>query len=167
MPAKAGYPLTLFVEDVAKNVDYFVHCLGFTEEERFVMPDGSLAHALVKLGRGKATQGVSLASIPLMLGTDYDFDEFGRNLKAHPLGNGVVLDFVVPDVDKFHARIKAKGALVDEPPSDQFWGERTVSVRTPDGYYLTFAKRIAGFKVPAEYGRFERPRRAKATKRKR
>lgn len=159
MPARPGFPVTLFVQDLEKNLEYFTRVLGFMEVERFEMPDGRVAHALVQLGEGARAQGVSLASIPLMTGSDYDLGDFGVHLRTSPetLGNGVVLDFVVPDVDKYYERILARGALVDEPPTDQFWGERTVSVRTPDGYYLAFAKRIPGFKVPEEYGRFVRP----------
>ncbi|HEV8361673.1 MAG TPA: VOC family protein [Candidatus Thermoplasmatota archaeon] len=158
MPARPGFPVGIFVQDVAKNVEYFTHILGFREVERFVAADGTVAHALVSFGRGMRASGVAIASIPALLATDYDFGEFGNVLRRGPLHGGVVLNFVVADVDAYYERIRAKGALIDEPPADQFWGERTISVRTPDGYYLAFAKRIPGFRVPAEYGRFERPR---------
>lgn len=162
MPARHGFPVSIFVEDVAKNVEYLVHVLGFREVERFELPDGTLAHALVTFGSGRNATGLSLASIGAMTeGTDYDFGEFGQNLRRGALGNGVVLDFVVPDVDRYHKSIVKKGALIDEPPTDQFWGERTISVRLPDGYYLAFAKKIKGFKVPPAYGRFVRPKAAK------
>ena len=161
MPARPGFPVGIFVQDVAKNIEYFVHVLGFREVERFVAPEGDVTHALVSFGQGARASGVAIASIPGLLATDYDFGEFGDVMRNGPLHGAVVLNFVVPDVDKYYARVKAKGALIDEPPTDQFWGERTISVRTPDGYYLAFARRIPGFKVPPEYGRFERPKPAR------
>lgn len=166
MPARPGYPVSLYVQDLEKNLEYFTRVLGFREVERFELPDGSLAHALVTFGRGRAASGVALASIPkLLAGIDYDFGDFARDLQG-TLGAGVVLNFVVPDVDRTHARLRKAGALIDEPPTDQPWGERTISVRTPDGYYLTFAKPIAGFRFPEEFGRLVRPRAARPAKRR-
>jgi len=55
----------------------------------------------------------------------------------------------VNGVDEYHNRIAAKGAVIDEPPTDQFWGDRTISVIVPEGYYFTFAEPIKGFKHSA------------------
>jgi len=158
MPGRPHYPVSIFVEDIEKNLDYFTHVLGFREEERYELPSGEVAHALVMFGTGAKRSGVALASIPRMVGNGdgYDYDEFGRNLRKGALGNGVVLDFVVPDVRRYHQAIAKRGALIDEPPTDQAWGERTISVRTPDGYYLTFAQKLKGAKLDPAYGRIVR-----------
>jgi catechol 2,3-dioxygenase-like lactoylglutathione lyase family enzyme len=155
--ARPTFGINLFVQDIDKNLEYFTQTLGFQEVERQVAPDGSVVHATVAWGKGAKAANVSLASIPLMTGgdgPDYDFGQFGQNLRNSPgtLGNGVVLFFHVPNVDKVYARINAKGAIIDEPPTDQFWGERTISVNTPDGYYLTFAQPIKGWKDDGESG---------------
>jgi len=140
------------VTDVDKTYEYFTQTLGFQGDYRMKGPTGATMHGEVYLGKPDGTEA------RLMIGslqgaqdtTQYDTGEFGRNLTRGPLGNGVVLYFSVPNVDKLYAKIQANGAIIDEPPSDQFWGDRTISVLTPDNYYLTFAQRIKGFKMPAE-----------------
>jgi len=52
-------------------------------------------------------------------------------------GKGVVIDFVVPDVDDFYARLTALGVRFLEPPTDKPWGLRTASFLDPAGYTLT------------------------------
>jgi uncharacterized glyoxalase superfamily protein PhnB len=59
----------------------------------------------------------------------------------------VVFYFTVDDVDSYYARIVARGAQIDEPPTDQFWGDRTISVLVPEGLYFTFARPIPGFQM--------------------
>ena len=52
-------------------------------------------------------------------------------------GKGVVIDFVVPDVDETYRRLSERGARFDEPPTDKPWGLRTASLRDPAGYTVT------------------------------
>ena len=40
----------------------------------------------------------------------------------------------VDDVDTAFAAAKAAGAQIDEPPTDQFWGDRTARFTDPSGY---------------------------------
>jgi catechol 2,3-dioxygenase-like lactoylglutathione lyase family enzyme len=54
-------------------------------------------------------------------------------------GKGVVIDFVVPDVDQACARLVEKGVSFDELPADRPWGLRTASLRDPAGYTLTIS----------------------------
>ncbi len=53
-------------------------------------------------------------------------------------GKGVVIDFVVPNVDETYQRLTECGVVFDEPPTDKPWGLRTASLRDPAGYTLTF-----------------------------
>ena len=148
------FGVTIFVQDIDKNLEYFTNTLGFREVERMSGPDGRVAHAQVAWGTKPGAPILGLASISGMLsGPEYDFGQFGQNLRNSPqtLGNGVVLYFHVPNVDKVYERITKNGAMIDEPPTDQFWGDRTISVLTPDNYYMTFATPIKGFD-PTETG---------------
>jgi len=52
-------------------------------------------------------------------------------------GKGVVIDFVVPDVDEACARLAKHGVSFVEPPTDKPWGLRTASLLDPAGYTLT------------------------------
>ena len=155
--ARPTFGVNLFVQDIDKNVEYFTNILGFKETERTTAPNGATVHASTTWGTGAKSASVSFASIPTMVNSgegDYDFGAFGTNLKNSPstLGNGVVLYFNVPNVDKFYAKIVAKGAIIDEPPTEQMWGDRTISVLTPDGFYLTFSQPIKGWKPSPDSG---------------
>ncbi len=154
--------VNLHCKDVGKMLDYLVDVLGFTPEFRARGPDGSVKFGGAWWGEvGKGTR-VVLGDIEEALHGHYDHGEFGEQMVSHPLGTGVVLYFYTPDVDKVYARAAGKGAAMDEPPTDQFWGDRTISIITPEGYYFSFATPIPGFRFPPEFAkRLEdlRPRR--------
>jgi len=52
-------------------------------------------------------------------------------------GKGVLIDFVVPDVDEACIRLTGRGVKFVEPPTDKPWGLRTASFLDPAGYTLT------------------------------
>ena len=59
-------------------------------------------------------------------------------------GKGVVIDFVVPDVDEAYARLTGRGVRFVEPPTDKPWGLRTASFLDPGGYTLTITSYLPG-----------------------
>lgn len=139
--------------DVGKMFEYFTDTLGFSPEFRVRGPDGRVVFAGAWWGPiGKGTR-IVLGDMEEALHGHYDHGAFGKQMEEHPLGTGVVLYFYTDDVDALYARIKERGAMIDEPPTNQFWGERTISVVTPDGYYLTFAQPIKDFRFPAEFAK--------------
>ena len=58
-------------------------------------------------------------------------------------GRGVVIDFVVPDVDATYAQLAGRGVGFVEPPTDRPWGLRTASLVDPGGYTLTISSHKA------------------------
>jgi predicted enzyme related to lactoylglutathione lyase len=52
-------------------------------------------------------------------------------------GKGVVVDFVVPDVDQAYQHLIENGVMFIEPPTDKPWRLRTASLLDPAGYTLT------------------------------
>lgn len=52
-------------------------------------------------------------------------------------GKGVVIDFVVPDVDESYTDLVDRGIKFVEPPTDKPWGLRTAEFLDPAGYTLT------------------------------
>lgn len=57
---------------------------------------------------------------------------------ARPLpGAGVSVYFIVPDLEKYHGQLVARGADITQPPHDMPFG-RTFSVQTPGGHQLGF-----------------------------
>jgi len=158
MPTRPPITASYVCKDVDKTYEYFTQVLGFAGTGRWAGPDGGTMYAAVKLPTKFGEANVMFGPMSMVTsGQGGDMGEFGENLKNSPetLGNGVVTWLTVPDVDKYHAFIAGKGADIDEAPTDQFWGDRTMSVRTPDGYYLTFATPIKGFTPPPGMGERE------------
>ena len=52
-------------------------------------------------------------------------------------GKGVVIDFVVSNVDETYLRLSERGVKFDESPTNKPWGLRTASLHDPAGYTLT------------------------------
>jgi catechol 2,3-dioxygenase-like lactoylglutathione lyase family enzyme len=65
-------------------------------------------------------------------------------------GKGVMVDFVVPDVDAAYRRLVERGVQFDEPPTVKPWGLRTASFRDPAGYTLTITSYLPGGKGSGE-----------------
>ncbi len=141
----------LHTPDVGKTFEYLTKVLGFSPEFRAKSPDGRVVFAGAWWGEPGKGFLVVLGDMEEALHGHYDHGEFGKEMELHPLGTGVVLYFQTDDVDALYARVAKRGAIVDEPPTDQFWGERTISLRTPDGYYMTFAQPIEDFQFPPTF----------------
>jgi predicted enzyme related to lactoylglutathione lyase len=62
-------------------------------------------------------------------------------------GKGVVIDFVVPDVDRAYAHLAGRGVRFVEPPTDMPWGLRTATFLDPAGYTLTITSYLPGGKA--------------------
>lgn len=60
---------------------------------------------------------------------------------AAAFGAGALVFAYTPDVDALSARAEAAGAVIMRPLTDQFWGDRTVTLRDPFGHVWTFATR--------------------------
>ncbi|HEV8359162.1 MAG TPA: VOC family protein [Candidatus Thermoplasmatota archaeon] len=147
MPTRPALAPLLTVENVDKTYEYFTQVLGWQGTGRMPGPNGQTVHAEAILGTKYGAAFVMLAPLNSEQRSN---DEFDRNLRAGPLGNGVITYVTVPDVDKYHSFIASRGADVTQAPKDEFWGDRTMVVRTPDGYFVTFAAPIKGFKWPAD-----------------
>ena len=66
-------------------------------------------------------------------------------------GRGVHFLFGVADVDAYYERLRAGGVEV-EPPADEGWGGRFVTVEDPDRYRLFFVAWHAGRERAADSG---------------
>ena len=145
MPNRSPLVPMIVCENVDKVYDYFTSVLGFAGQGKMAGPDGATMHAEVSLPTKNGEAYVMLGP-KAMMASSPDTAEFGQNLNKGPLGNGVLLYFTVGNVDRYFEFINKNGAIIDEPLADQMWGDRTISVLTPDGYYMTFATPIKGFK---------------------
>jgi len=122
----------LAVKDVDASLAFYTEKLGF--EKLFVMegPGGKNTFAFVSMGY--------LAQI-------------GLNAKPAPapVGNGVVFMIYPPEevnLDKLYADVQSRGVAIEQPLREEYWGDRTFSVKDPDGYCLTFS--VTEVNAPAE-----------------
>lgn len=84
-------------------------------------------------------------------------------LKNKPWGVGVVVMPEVDDVDALHARALKLDVEVEEPPTDQPWGSRTLRVVGPDGYSFMFEQELRAER-PAKKAAKAKPARAAKAK---
>lgn len=121
---------TLLVEDIAKSLNFYTETLGFEEVGKMPGPDGQLVYASVKWKDAN-----------IMFGEASWLSEEARPYR----GTGV--DFYIlgdkeDDLDQYYKSLKERGVKIVKDIADQFWGDRTFSVKDPDGYQLTFAKTV-------------------------
>ena len=92
-------------------------------------PDGTLAHALVKLG-------------PEMVMIEAEWPSLPSRAPAMDGTSPVVIFVYVPNVDETVERATECGARVLVPLADQFWGDRTALLMDPAGHVWTIATRV-------------------------
>ena len=109
--------LSLNVADTAESADFAIRHFGFTEE---MSADGfvSLTHP---------DAGFNIVFLRTGLST------FKPESVAGPAGQGMLIAFVVDDVDTEFARIAEAGATVVTKPETEPWGERYCQFADPNG----------------------------------
>ncbi len=119
-PALFAY---LSYRDAAAALDWF-QALGFTVLARQDGPDGTIAHAEVRLG----------SAVLMVASRDADYDV--PALKGRSTGGGCYL--WVEDVDGLHDRALAAGAREVFAPESTEWGSRRSRVLDPEGHEWSF-----------------------------
>jgi PhnB protein len=118
----------LSVDDAARAIDFYREAFG--AEELMRLPAGDkIAHAEVRIGNSP----VMLADV---------FPEQGNQSPTGLGGTAVSLMIYVEDADATFARALAAGAESLRPVEDQFYGDRTGTVRDPFGHVWTVATHV-------------------------
>ncbi len=111
----------LRVHDAAQAIDFYARAFGAQEIFRLSEPSGRIGHAEIKLG-----------ATTVMLSDEYpDHDIRGPRSVG---GTTVAIHLHVSDVDRLFDQAVAAGAAVVRPLKDQFYGERSGTVRDPFGH---------------------------------
>ena len=114
------YPY-LRVHSTAEAIEFYARAFGANELFRLTEPSGRIGHAEIKIG--PAT---------IMLSDEYP--EHGIQ-GPHSLGGTTFsLHLHVADVDRAFEQAVNAGASVVRPLKDQFYGERSGTVRDPFGH---------------------------------
>lgn len=125
----------LIVKDAAAAIDFYRAAFGAQELFRMDMPGGKVGHAELQLGDSRimlADEEPEMCALsPATLG-----------------GAGISLMFYVDDVDQAYPRAIAAGAEQVRPVQDQFYGDRSGTLRDPYGHVWTLGTHVED--VPPE-----------------
>ncbi|MBN9522000.1 VOC family protein [bacterium] len=124
------------IRGAAKAIDFYKEAFGAVEVLRMPMPDGSIAHAEIKIGD----------SI-IMFGEENP--AWGNKSPQALGGTPSGLCIYVPDCDAVFAKALAAGATVMKPLQNQFYGDRSGTVIDPFGHAWTVATHVEDV-APAE-----------------
>jgi PhnB protein len=111
----------LCCRDAARAIDFYRQALGAVETMRMAEPDGRIGHAELRIGDD-----------PIFLSDEYP--DYGVQSPTSYGGTPVTLHLNVADADAVVARAAAAGATVERPVQDQFYGDRSGTLRDPFGH---------------------------------
>ena len=114
----------LVVKGAAKAIDFYRKAFGATELFRMDGPNGTVAHAELKIGDS-----------PIMLADENPQMGYGAPEGRTPVG----LMIYVEDVDKIAAQAIAAGIKTERPVEDQVYGDRSGNFVDPFGHRWTIA----------------------------
>ena len=111
----------LRVHNTAEAIDFYTRAFGAKELFRLTEPAGRIGHAEIKLG-----------PVTLMLSDEYP--ESGIRGPRSIGATSVTIHIHAKDVDALFERAVKAGATPLRQPQDQFYGERSGTVRDPFGH---------------------------------
>jgi uncharacterized glyoxalase superfamily protein PhnB len=109
------------VKDAPRAIEFYKKAFGATEKFRLAEPSGRIGHAELDFG-----------GTTVMLSDE--FPEFGITSPLTIGGTSFAIHIHVDDADAVIDRAVAAGATLTRPPQDQFYGERSGTVRDPFGH---------------------------------
>jgi PhnB protein len=115
--------------DAKSAIDFSKRAFGAEQLYQLDMPDGKIAHAEIKIGD----------SI-LMLSEENP--EWGNKSPQSLGGSPIFMMIYVADVDAAFAKALAAGCTQVHPIKDQFYGDRSGTLKDPYGYQWTLATHI-------------------------
>ena len=116
----------LSVKGAADAIEYYKKAFGAEELFRMAAPDGKIGHAEMKIGDS-----------PFMLADE--FPEMGFVSPNTLGGSPVGMMIYVPDVDTVYKESLAAGGQEVKPLQDQFYGDRSGTLKDPFGHVWTIA----------------------------
>lgn len=114
------YPY-LRVHSTAEAIDFYARAFGAKELFRLTEPNGRIGHAEIRIG-------------PTTVMLSDEFPEHGIRGPRSLGGTTFSIHLHVDDVDDAFGRAMSAGAAVVRPLQDQFYGERSGTVRDPFGH---------------------------------
>ena len=119
----------LICKDAAAAMDFYKRAFNAEETMRLSGPEGKVMHAEMKIG----TAVIMLAD---------EFPEMGIRGPKTLGGSSVSIMLYVEDVDSRFQQALDAGATVQRPLIDQFYGDRSGTLKDPYGHTWTIATHI-------------------------
>ena len=116
----------LIVDGAADAVEFYKKAFGATEVMRLPAPGGKLAHAEIQIGDSR----IMMAD---------EAPEMGFQGPKALGGNAVSICLYVEDVDTLFQRALDAGSKQLRPLQDQFYGDRSGTLKDPFGHVWTIA----------------------------
>lgn len=110
----------LGIDKAAEAIEFYKKAFNATEVMRLDMPDDKVGHAELRIDGS-----------PIMLGSPCGESAFGSPTDGH---TSVGLHLYVSDVDARYKQAIAAGATVISEPQDQFYGDRSGTLKDPFGH---------------------------------
>ncbi len=131
-PIPDAYPQVipyLTVDGASEAISFYTKVLGAKERMRMNGPDGKIGHAEIEIGRG------------LVMLSD-EFDDMGGKSPRSIGGTPVTVMAYVEDVDDVFRRALDSGAKEIRPVENQFYGDRSGTLRDPFGHMWHLATHV-------------------------
>ena len=135
------------VRDARAAIAFYIKAFGAEKTLQLDMPDGSIAHAEIRIGDSM----VMLAE---------ENEAWGNKSPLALGGSPMFLMAYVDDVDAAFRRAIAAGATEVRPVVDQFYGDRSGTLKDPYGHQWTLSTHIedvseaeAQRRMEAEFGK--------------
>lgn len=125
----------LIIKGAAAAIDYYKKVFGATDLFRMQAPDGKIGHAEIKIGDS-----------PIMLADEHP--ELGHVGPQTLGGTSVGIMIYVDDVDTMFKQAITAGGKEVKPVEDQFYGDRSGTLKDPFGHMWTVATHVED--VPPE-----------------
>jgi len=119
----------LRVRAAADAIAFYADAFGAVELFRLTEPGGRIGHAEVRIG-------------PATVMLSDEFPEHGMRGPSDDVRTSALLHIHCDDVDDLFARAVRAGATVVRPLTDQFYGERTATLRDPFGHEWLLGSQI-------------------------
>lgn len=130
-----GVVPAIFYKDAFAALDWLEQAFGFERSMVITDAGGNLGHSEMKAAGGY-----------LMIGQEW------ADWTASPASNGGkcsqnVHIQLAGGIDAHCERAKAAGGVLLRPPEDQFYGDRTYSVRDPEGHVWSFSQSLRNVSI--------------------
>ncbi|CAN5890225.1 Dot/Icm type IV secretion system effector PhnB [soil metagenome] len=119
----------LIINGAADAIEFYKKAFGATELFRMPQPDGKVGHAEIKIGDS-----------PIMLSDEHP--EMGYTSPTTLGGTPVSIMIYVDDVDTIFKQAIAAGGEQQKPVQDQFYGDRSGSLKDPFGHVWHVATHV-------------------------